>query len=100
MIQTFKATLRVPTNEQYAFVEVSLEDTAEKIREAYYELTDMFKPKEGLSVKDYNDFIDKYLLGEMNGLGEIYHTMSKDQQDTVQTIKRSLARIKARQNKE
>lgn len=34
-----KATLRVPTNEQYAYIEVSVDGTVEEIVKAYFEVS-------------------------------------------------------------
>lgn len=97
-----KVTYRIPTD-PYAYVEIEDEVTAfnwPQIKENYDELASTFKIGEGITDKEYNDFMDSFLLGEMNGLGEVYQLMSPSQQACVQTIKRSLKRIKARQSKQ
>lgn len=94
----YKARLRIPT-EMYAYIEVDVEDTPEGILEAYRGFVALTKVGVGLPPKEMNAFIDSYLLGEMNGLGEVYEKMSESQKDVAQTIKRSLARIKARELK-
>jgi len=94
-----KYHLRVPTNEQYAYIEAEMEGDSEQAIDEYYKLTRALKPKEGLPDKDYNAFIDNQLLGESNQL-ETYTQMSDQQKNAVQIIKRALARIKARQTQE
>ena len=93
-----KHKLHIPT-EQYGFVEVEFEASSEDfVAQTYRDIAAAFKPKSGLSDKDYNSFIDRYLLGELVHTEE-YAAMSPDQQKTVQVIKRSLARIKSKQSK-
>ena len=41
--KTYKAQLRIPTAEQYAYMEVTVEGTAEEIIEAYHEITKKYK---------------------------------------------------------
>lgn len=94
----FKAQIRIPT-EQFAYIELEVEDTAENIVLIHYDFLRMVKPKVGIPDKEYNDFVDRYLLGEKNHV-EVYQLMSPEQQTCVQTIKRSLARIKAKQEKQ
>ncbi len=96
-MRKFKAELTIPT-EQFGNIRPTVEGTAEEIVEAYFEFSRMVKPKQGIPDKDYNAFMDSYLMGNLEGLGEVYQVMSPEQQHCVQTIKRSLARIKRRQN--
>lgn len=95
MPKTFKAELTVPT-EQFGNIRPQVEGTAQEIVDAYFEFSRMVKPKEGLNEKNFNIFLDKYLMGEKNHVEE-YQEMSPKQQEVVQIIKRSLARIKSRQ---
>lgn len=67
--------------------------------EAFNELKDTFKASqtapEGLQTKEFDRVLDKYLSG--GGMdAEAYGKMSKIQVELVQTVKRSLARIKRR----
>ena len=97
--EKMKYKLHIPT-EQYGFVEVEFEAFSEDfVEQTYRQVVNAFKPKAGLSDKDYNSFIDRYLLGELVHTEE-YAAMSTDQQKTVQIIKRSLARIKSKQEKQ
>lgn len=95
-----KTTLRLPTAEQYAYIELEID--AENIESAvaeYHNAMRAIKGGGGLDEKEYNAFIDRYLLGEKNHV-EDYEKMDDKQKDFIQTIKRSLARIKARVNKQ
>ena len=112
-----KVTLRIPTNDTYAFAEIVFERpivtsnengsaytgfdwTPERVKEEYDKYIQAFKVQEGISEKDMNAYMDKYLMGDLRELNEQYQKMSPSQQSCIQTIKRSLARIKARQNKD
>ena len=94
----YKAHLRIPT-EMYAYIEVEVEDTPEMIHAAYLQFTDLVRPKTGLGDKEYNKVIDSYLLGNSMH-SEEYGAMSDKQKETVQVIKRALARIEAHQTRE
>ena len=96
-MKEYKAQLRIPT-EMYAYIEVSVEGTAESIVEAYQDFTRLVKPKEGLSEKDFSAHLDRMLLGSDNHVEE-YQMMSDKQKEIVQTLKRSLKRLKARNDK-
>lgn len=103
-----KTTYHVPT-ESFGFIEIEAEDSDRPLAfqiqervEAYKAISEAVKGTpsgEGIPDKEYNQFMDNFLMGNMNGLGEIYQAMSKEQQSCVQVIKKSLKRIKARQNK-
>ncbi|MFA5937606.1 MAG: hypothetical protein WC822_07050 [Candidatus Paceibacterota bacterium] len=90
----YKAQLRIPTNEQYAYIEITVEGTPEFIVDAYNEFTGMLKPKEGLTQAEFNKALDRYLK-DGTGEVEVYVKMSPKQQHVFQEIKRSLKRIKA-----
>lgn len=88
----YKATLRIPTSEQYAYIEVQVEDTPEAIVSAYCEFTAMVKPQVGISTKDFNSSLDQYLK-DGTGRTEVFHAMSPTQKEVFQCIKRSLTRL-------
>lgn len=95
--------LHIPV-EQYGFVEVELphDTTFERTKLVY----DSFKSAFGitpasseyyaLKEKNFNEIVDGYLLGKINA--DDYAELTFIQQQVIQTIKRSLARIKAKQN--
>ena len=88
------AKLRIPTD-MYAFVEIDVEGSFEEIAVAYREAKDHILGGEGVTPKEFNDFIDEYLTTKqiVNG-GDIYERMNLRQKDIIQTIKRSFNRIK------
>jgi hypothetical protein len=95
-----KYTLHVPV-EQYGFVALeydSNEDRYYELKERYDSIKAVFAAKEGLEDKAMNSFIDRQLNGESNHI-EDYNKMSDKQQFAVQTIKRALKRIEAREEK-
>lgn len=96
-MKTFKAQLRIPT-EMYAYIEVSVEGTAEDILDAYKEFNEIIKPKAGLSQKDFNACLDRY-LNDGTGETEVYLAMSPSQQAVIQEIKKAFKRIEAREGK-
>jgi hypothetical protein len=96
-----KITYRIPT-EQYAYVEVEKEyqedPSAETIKEHYQELADAFKVKVGLSQKDFNACLDRY-LNDGTGETNTYLAMSPAQQAVIQEIKKAFKRIEAKDGK-
>lgn len=97
-MKTYKATIRVPTD-MYAYFEVEMEGTPQEIIDGHEELKTLYKASQstpdGLPAKEFDKALDKYLCGQ--GMdSEVYAAMSKEQTTTIQTIKRSLARIKSR----
>ena len=95
-----KAQLRIPTNESYAYIEVSAEGTEEEIIAQYHKLTNAVKGGFGLEKKEWNAAIDEYLNTSslVNGT-EIYAQMNVEQQSCFQEIKKSLKRIEAKNSK-
>ena len=93
-----KMLLHFPV-EQYGFIEVE-EDigSIEEAFDVYHISAKFYKSGEGISVKDFNDALDTYLVKE-TGNTEQYLSMSKQQQDVFQEIKKALARIKSREGK-
>ena len=88
----YKSKLRIPTSDQYAYIEVDFEGTPEDTISAYYEFTKLVKPAEGLSAKDFNQALDRYLT-EPTGDTDTYLKMSKFQKDVIQEVKKAFKRI-------
>src|ERR1700679_4214032 len=93
-----KITYRVP-KEAYAYVEIQEEvgehTLPEWIAQRSSFFTDAFKPEkvgEGLEKKEFDGFLDKMLMGGSIHVSD-YEKMDKVQQDTIQSVKRSQARI-------
>jgi len=60
--QKNKAILRIPTTEQYAYVEVQVEGTPSEIADLYREYTDAMTGGEGLNVQAWAKVRDHYAL--------------------------------------
>lgn len=90
-----KYKIHIPT-EQFGFVEVELDpEEGRSVVEVYREVASMFKVNEGLSTKDFNACLDRY-LNDGTGETETYLAMSPAQQAVIQEIKKSFKRIKAK----
>jgi len=97
-LKKMKATLHIPT-EQYGFAEVEIEvNSVTEAVEAYRSAQRAALPQNGLEKKAFDAFLDRYLLGDKNHV-EDYERMNDEQKMIVQTIKRSLARIRSREDK-
>lgn len=92
-----KTTVQIKTGE-FEYIMQEGEHTATGAVEAFRALKHAWEGGKGLAEKDYNIFIDRYLLGEENQL-ETYNAMNDTQKWCVQVIKRSLKRIKSRETK-
>lgn len=99
-----KITLHIPV-EQYGFVAVEMEGeeisegNAEAVADLYRYYQDAFKEKNGAGIpsKEYNTALDEYLTSN-TGNTETYLAMSPEQQRVFQEIKKSLKRIKAKED--
>jgi hypothetical protein len=92
-----KTLLRIPTNEQYAYIEHEFEGSADEAVEEYQRLTQLVKGGSGLPEKEFNGILDHYLSGEPFVGDEIMaqiEMMSAQQRWTMNAIKRSKARTK------
>ncbi len=85
--------LRIPTLDQYAYIEVEFEGTTDEAIEEYNRLTQKIKGGVGLVRPSFNKILDKYLIEETMSADD-YGAMSLDQQTIIQEIKKSKARTK------
>lgn len=92
-----KYEIHFPT-EQFGFILKHFEGNDHEVVAEYRSLRAAWEGGEGVSPKEFNLFIDRYLEGNLNGLGEMYERMSTYQQEVVQCIKRSMKRIKSKQS--
>lgn len=94
-----KATLRVPTAEPYAYIELHVEDTPEGILEAYNLITGLVKAQEnGLPQKEWNELLDNYILGK--GMPEhMVEKMGKAQAWLIHEFDKATARIASKEQK-
>ncbi len=90
-------TLRIPTADQYAYIEVPFDGTADDAFVEYQRLTAMVRGGEGLEPKAFNAILDEYLTTDkITGDPGMVSDMSLDQQMIIQSIKRSRARTSAK----
>ena len=98
-----KIHYRIPTSEQYAYVEVEqemeLSTTSEDIRSVYDDLTAAFKVREGLPDKDFDQFIQKVIENNPNEIEDL-EGLSPDQHKLMQIVKRAVNRIEYKGRKE
>lgn len=96
-----KIIYRIPT-EQYAYVEIQKEyqsdPSVEEVQSTYKHLTNAFKVQTGLSTKDFNDCLDRY-LNDGTGETEKYMAMSPQQQAVIQEVKKAFKRIEAKEGR-
>lgn len=93
MSDTFKARLRVPTAEQYSYIEIDVEGTPEAIIEAHRRFTGLVQGGFGLPEKEMNTFVDTMIMGQsVKGGVELYEQMNHMQKYAVQVLKRALKR--------
>lgn len=92
-----KVTYRIPTNDQYAFVELN-EEFYDKdpepavIQEKYSMYLAAFKIVNGLSAKEIDSMLDAYFKGRGVDSNQ-YDRLNPEQLKWIQCIKRSLARV-------
>lgn len=82
--------------EQYGFISVEIEGTAEDALEAYQEISHAKKGGINVSSKDFNDFIDTYIsTGRPPEKGfELWENMSTEQKVIINHIKKHFNRAK------
>lgn len=89
--------LHIPT-EQYGFIEVEVE-TIEEAVDMNLAVKNAFKPKVGLSQKEFNKALDRYLT-DGTGDTETYLAMNNDQKRVIQEVKKAYKRIGALEDKD
>lgn len=94
-----KSTLRIPTTESYAYIEVEFEGTDEEIITKYREFTKTVQGGFGLEEKEFNRVLDSYIPVGGSMRPDEYEAMSPSQQELIQTIKRSKKRTASKLTK-
>lgn len=95
-----KTTIRIPTKEQYAFIELEVDETPERVVEIYNEYTALVNQTDvgGLDPKSWRESLDRYLKqGDMEA--DKYDGMSKAQKYVIQEIKKAFKRLESNENK-
>lgn len=88
--------LRIPTKEQFAFIHLHFEGTADEALAEYQRLTDLVNA-EGLPDKEWRYFLDHYIGNRRtpNGDGlELWERMSMQQKWAINEIKKTFKRLK------
>lgn len=95
-MEKLKAKLRIPTAEQYAYLEVEVEGTHSEILEHYEKFNQLVKVGMGLDQKEWNECLDRYLSGK--GMDVEHHEkMNKAQVWLIHEIDKSEGRRKPKQ---
>lgn len=90
-----KYHLRVPTSEQYAYIEAEYEGSAEEAVEAYRELTVAVRTGFGLPQAEFNKALDEYLkTNELRNGADLYAQMDAAQQRVFQELKKAFKRMR------
>lgn len=91
-----KHELRIPTQEQYAYITVFFEGTPEEAFEEYKRLTALVKAEDvaGLPPADWRELIDAYLIGTPYDYESIIGKLNKMQNFALNEVKKSRARNK------
>lgn len=89
-----KYTLRVPTKEQYAYIEQEFEGEANDAVEAYNALTALVRGADGISESEFNKFFDTYRTTGKPGDVDVWAQMSDYQKVIINELKKSYARNK------
>lgn len=88
-----KYTLRIPTTEQYAYIEAELDGsyTSAEVIDEYRQLTKLVQGGFGLDDKAWRILVDKYMLGGKMTVEE-GEQMSKEQAWFIKTFDNAVAR--------
>ncbi|HEY6021402.1 MAG TPA: hypothetical protein VIY48_16300 [Candidatus Paceibacterota bacterium] len=101
-----KTTLRLPTKDPFAFIEVELEGDLqpEEIVERYGSLHGAYwnrtKAGTGLDKKTFDAMLDDYIWNGGSWKEEQFSKLNEEQQTIVQAIKRSKNRVQGRVRRE
>jgi hypothetical protein len=75
----------------YEFIEAEV-NTVQEAEELSQEVKSVFELKDGLSEKEFNQALDRYLT-DGTGDTETYIAMSREQKGIIQAIKRAYKRL-------
>ncbi len=97
-----KVTLRIPTKDQYAFVEIVIENVANEfdpknLKEIYDKAISTFNSNGGVSETEFNNFLISWVNRDLAKVGDVnfYEKLSQNQKDVVQSLKRYYKRIES-----
>ncbi len=87
-----KTTFQIRTGD-FEYIMQEFEGTPEEAVQAFKALKSAWSGGDGLAPKDFDYFLDTYLF-DGTASADVYAAMNPEQQKIIQTIKRSLKRIK------
>lgn len=91
----YQAQIRIPGPDQYAYIEVSVEDTPEATVELYHEYARLMKHGGGIAPQDFNKLLDEYITtGTVKNGVEHWEKMNPYQKSVFQEVKKSIKRNK------
>lgn len=101
-----KIELRIPTEEQFAFIDLIL-DSGEELTDTmidtaitdYRRVTGQIKATEGLSRKEWNAVLDGLNMG-LTMEAETFEKMSPKQREFYHEQEKSIARLKGKESQE
>jgi hypothetical protein len=93
--EQYAATLRIPTSEQYAYIEIHHKGTLKSLLEAYSELTAMVKVGAGLESVEWNQMLDKYRQGKGMSADQM-ERMNSAQKWLIHQLDKSDERLKTK----
>ena len=85
---THEATIRIPTD-TYAYIEVKTKGMPEEIIALYRRFSELWQGGKGLAEPEFQRILDEYLWGSGSMDSEEYVGMNLEQQNIIQTIKKS-----------
>ena len=92
--------LRIPLKEQYSYLESEIAtETIAEAHDMYVQAMKYINGEAGLGLsdKEFNLFLDRQLCGDPGNTVDQYESMSPAQQAIIQANKRSIARLKSRE---
>lgn len=89
-MEKIKATLRIPTTEQYAYIETVIEGTPQEIKDKYDEITNIVKCGHKASHDDFYTFLRMIIDSDLRvwGGADDYNALTANQQQVMQSLKR------------
>lgn len=94
-----KTTLRIPTKDQYAFIEVETDqnNTPAEIKSIYDGLISAFQDPDGVSNQDFCLYLQAIIDSDLNKWGDVesYNMLNDSQKKVAQSLKRLAKRIQA-----
>ncbi len=91
----FSSEIRLATD-QFCYINFQFYGSREETIAEYRRIKKLYEGVAGLPEREFCQALDRYLSGD--GMSaEVYEGMSKEQQDTIQCLKRAFKRIKSRQ---